>query len=122
MYAAYTGPLYEVLRTSDNATRNISVKAGAYFADSAIQTSFCGFEECTVVRIFDQSPRNNHLLMVVVPAPNVHGWPNKGINAMRDPLMVGGHPVYSAYFEGGTEGTGINHTGSGTMGFRCNTK
>lgn len=64
-------------------------------------------------QIFDQSPNGNHLLKVVVPSNNTHGWPTAGINAMREEITVGGHPVFSAYFEGG------QNTWSGTMGFRC---
>src|SRR5690242_16259589 len=39
LYAAYHGPLYQVRRLSDNATRNIGVVDG--FADAAAQDRFC---------------------------------------------------------------------------------
>lgn len=64
------------------------------------------------------SGRGNHLERVRVTSGNVHGWPTAGINSMRDELSVGGHQVYSAYFEGGQDND--PGTDSGTMGFRSN--
>ena len=116
-YAAYTGPLYTLQRSSDNATKDIGSKPGTGFADAATQVAFCSLltpTTCTVERIFDQSGHENHLERVAVFRNNTHGWPTAGINAMRDGLSVGGHAVYSAYFEGG-QGTRL-----GTIGFRSN--
>ena len=116
---SYTGPLYTIRRTSDNTTVDVLPREG--FADAAMQVKFCSAPTptvCTVERIWDQSGRGNHLERVVVYKGNQHGWPTAGINAMRDPLTVGGHEVYSAYFEGGQDNT--PGTDSGTMGFRCN--
>lgn len=120
MYAAYKGPLYTLRRSSDNETMDIGLVGDTGFADASAQQSFCMNPpaECIVERIFDQSPRGNHLERVRVYRNNSHAWPVKGINAMRDELTVSGHAVYSAYFEGGqTNQPGMN---SGTMGFRSN--
>ena len=71
---------------------------------------------CMITRIFDQSPQHNHLSVIGEPSGLVavgaggrlhNGAPITGTNASADPLFVGGHAVYSAYFEGG-------------MGFRNN--
>ena len=122
MYAAYEGNLYTVRRQSDNTTKIIGVKQGTGYADSDATRAFCPPSTVgEVVRIWDQSPRNNHLEKVNVPTPNLHGWPNQGINPLRDELTVGGHPVFSAYFEGGQDNR-PNTTGVGTIGFRCNNK
>eukprot|EP00935_MAST-01C_sp_MAST-1C-sp1_P001128 g1128.t1 len=122
MYAAYEGSLYTVRRKSDNTTKVIGVKQGTGYADSDATRAFCPPSTvCEVVRIWDQSPRNNHLEKVTVPTPNLHGWPNQGINPLREELTVGGHPVFSAYFEGGQDNR-PNTTGVGTIGFRCNNK
>jgi len=116
MYIDYEGPLYLLRRTSDNATKAIGVKQGTGFADADAQQHFCPPSTiCTVERIFDQSPNGNHLDKVQVEPNNTQKQPVSGINAMRDALVVGGHTVYSAYFEGG-QGQGSR---SGTMGFKC---
>ena len=39
LYASYSGPLYQVQRASDKATRDILVGSGG-FADSSVQDSF----------------------------------------------------------------------------------
>ena len=59
LYGAYTGALYQVQRASDNATRDIPVLAGAGIADSEVQDAFCKGDDCTVLRIYDQSPNKN---------------------------------------------------------------
>src|SRR5919202_370321 len=41
LYAAYSGPLYQVRRASDNATTNIGVVSAGGFANAAAQDSFC---------------------------------------------------------------------------------
>ena len=122
MYKAYWGPLYELRRTSDNATAQIKVDPDTGFADAGVQAAFCPpSTKCYIEQIFDQSGRNNHLKKVVVPVPNQYGWPVNGPNAMREEISVGGHPVYSAYFEGGQDN--VNNTNNaGTIGFRCNNK
>ena len=117
----YTGPLYALQRSTDNATLRIGLKGDTGFADSGAQTMFCtkpSVSICTVTTIFDQTGRGNHLERVIVSPNNSHGWPTRGINAMRDYLSVGGHGVFSAYFEGGQDN--IPGTDSGTMGFRSN--
>lgn len=45
--------------------------------------------------IYDQSPQGNHLSA----APARHGFTDLEVNATKDPLSLGGHRVYSAYFE-----------------------
>jgi len=41
LYAAYTGPLYEVKRPSDGQAKSISALGSSGFADSAAQDTFC---------------------------------------------------------------------------------
>ena len=72
--------------------------------DARLQVNFCTKPlptTCYIERIFDQSPNENHLELVRIWANNTHAWPSRGPNAMRDELTVGGHAVFSAYFEGG---------------------
>ena len=118
LYSAYTGPLYELQRDTDNATQTVSVDADTGFANAESQPDFCTPDAyCSIRRIFDQSGHNNHLVVVNITTEgggrNKYGWPVRGPNAMRDRVSIGGHSAYSAYFEGG------QGTGSGTMGFRA---
>eukprot|EP01043_Picozoa_sp_COSAG02_P047469 COSAG02_NODE_4554_length_5220_cov_31.069713_7_plen_83_part_01 len=78
-----------MLRASDNATQNISVKVAGGYANTGLQDTFCAGTWCTVDRIFDQTPNGNHL--------GIFG-PDKGVNASQDMHQIGGHDVYSANF------------------------
>lgn len=99
LYAAYSGPLYLVQRASDNATQEIGVFAAGGYADSALQDTFCGPSMCTILTIFDQSPLGNHL--ATGPGGGAAPKADKGVNASRHKVLVAGHEVYGAYFEGG---------------------
>jgi len=98
LYGSYDGPLYQVRREKDNQTKEIGVLTAGGFADSKAQDAFCT-SMCTVHRIFDQSPKGNHL--DTAPGGGAAHDPDKGVNATREKLTVGGHPVYGAYFEKG---------------------
>lgn len=104
MYSTYAGPLYLVQRKSDLASTAITTKQRGGFADAAAQDAFCAGTNCTITRIFDQSPRQNHLSRA--PAGGAHHQADKGVNASKRKITVGGHPVYGAWFEG-------------DMGYRC---
>jgi len=98
LYGAYNGPLYQVKRADMNTTLDIFPLSAGGFANSSAQDSYCGLSNCVVQRIYDQSPMLNHL----DPAPGGGEAPHPDlpVNAKRLKLMVGGHPVYAAYFEG----------------------
>jgi len=104
LYASYSGPLYLVQRSSDLSTEAVLTKAAGGYADSSIQDKFCAGSQCVVTRIFDQSPQANHLGRAPWGGASKHA--ERGVNATRHKLSVGGHAVYGAYFEGG-------------MGYRC---
>ena len=177
MYANYHGPLYQIVRTTDKASLNITTLSAGGIANAATQVAFCGVAEvdagagasltwapgpccrdffpeacpdncdrkspgacppnpgcvgcancgtpsrspvlatCMITRIFDQSGNGNHVHVIGEPSGTepvgsggrlYHGAPTTGTNASADPLLVGGHVVYSAYVEGG-------------QGFRTNT-
>ena len=117
LYADYSGPLYNVIRASDNATATVKVLAAGGYANSSGQDSFCAGSDCVVSQIFDQSPNSNHLPIFNYTTP-ARKRLNKGVNATRDKHMVGGHPVYAAYFEPGdgyrtlpgpANGTAVGH-------------
>lgn len=104
LYGGYAGPLYLVQRASDLATTAVPTKSPGGYADSATQDRFCAGTSCVVTRIFDQSVRGNHLNRAPWGGASRHA--EKGVNATRHKLTVGGHAVYGAYFEG-------------DMGYRC---
>jgi hypothetical protein len=69
LYASYNGPLYQVMRLSDHAVRNIGVvqpsaspvrDPGGY-ADAAAQDAFCANTTCLIIKIYDQSGHGNNL-------------------------------------------------------------
>jgi hypothetical protein len=60
--STYTGPLYQVRRTSDKQIKDIYAIAGAGIANAAAQDSFLGTSAGTVSKIYDQSGKGNHLI------------------------------------------------------------
>lgn len=102
LFANYSGPLYLVQRSSDLASDVVVIKEG--LAAVASQDAFCAGTNCTVTRIFDQTERGNHLNRAPWGGASKHS--ERGVNAARHKLSVGGRTVYGAYFEGG-------------MGYRC---
>eukprot|EP01079_Euglenida_sp_SAG-EU17-18_P011193 gene11193-2031_t len=110
LYGAYSGPLYMVRRMSDNTTQDISPIAAGGYADSAAQDAFCGSSPCVIWQIYDQTTRKNRVPLPdrsllthlsIAPPGGAHREEDRPCNATKDKLTVGGHPVYSAYFEGG---------------------
>lgn len=99
LYRAYQGKLYQVQRASDKSTKDIAVSSPGGFADATQQDTFCAGTTCTIAIIYDQSPKGNHL--TPAPAGGAVKSPDKPVNAAKSKVMVGGHSVYAAYFEGG---------------------
>lgn len=98
LYNAYSGPLYQVQRSSDNATWDIGVLSAGGFANAPVQDAFCMATTCVIQRIYDQSPQKNHL----TPAPpgGAVNRPDRGVIANALPTMIGGNRVYGAFFSG----------------------
>ena len=104
LFSTFNGSLYQVKRSSDNNTLNISVISTGGYADAASQDKFCQHTNCIIQRIYDQSSQNNHL-DIAPPGGNAEHY-DKAVNASRQPLTVdnqqnGTTKVYAAYFEGG---------------------
>ena len=111
LYAAYTGPLYQVLRQSDGKTLNIGVvppsttpvpDPGGY-ADAAAQDKFCANTFCWITTIYDQSPRHNNLTQAPrggFNGPAMGGFNNVPIADMA-PITIMGHKVYGVFIEPG---------------------
>ena len=104
LYAAYSGPLYQVIRHSDRKTLDIGVAkanrqdAGGY-ADAPAQDAFCRNTYCWISVIYDQSPKGNHLTQAPrggFSGPALGGFNNLPI-ADAAPVTVMGHKVYGVF-------------------------
>ncbi|MEZ0110644.1 hypothetical protein ABH920_004659 [Catenulispora sp. EB89] len=100
LYGAYNGSLYQVRRSSDNATTNIGVLSAGGFANAAAQDSFCANTTCVITVIYDQSGRGNNLTQALGggAAP---GADNLAV-ANADPVSLSGHEAYGVYIPAGT--------------------
>jgi hypothetical protein len=110
IYASYTGPLYQVRsKTDKNSVKDIPIATHG-FADSKVQDDFCATPGCTVSKIYDQSPKKNHLALspdtfwlTLTGTPKSGGGLNqKESDVKNNPkINISGHPVYGLKFVGG---------------------
>ena len=108
LYAAYDGPLYQVMRASDGKTRDIGVvKATAEdpggYADAAAQDAFCKDTYCWVTVLYDQSGKGNHLYQAPrggFSGPAMGGYNNVPV-ADWAPVSIMGHKVYGIFIAPG---------------------
>jgi hypothetical protein len=98
LFAAYTGALYQVRRSSDNTTRDIGVVSRGGAANAAAQDSFCGGSSCVITVIYDQSGRGNNL---GYQGPGGVGGADTAAGATRETVTVGGSKAYSLYINPG---------------------
>ncbi|MET7463975.1 arabinofuranosidase catalytic domain-containing protein [Nonomuraea sp. NPDC005501] len=100
LYGSYSGNLYQVRRSSDNATRNVGVLTAGGIADTAAQDSFCAGTACVITVVYDQSGRGNDLWYqgssVVPGSPQ-----SRPAIATTESLTVGGGKAYSLYINPG---------------------
>jgi len=101
LYSKYSGALYRVVRASDMSALDIGFRLNG-FARTDDQDVFCAGTSCYIQRIYDQSSRDNHLDTAPAGAAcrPAGGGGLKPVNASKDPISIGGHSVYGAYFEG----------------------
>ncbi|MBR5075458.1 MAG: lamin tail domain-containing protein [Bacteroidales bacterium] len=108
LYAAYNGPLYQVMRASDGRTLDIGVvkasaaDAGGY-ADAAAQDAFCKDTWCWITVLYDQSGKGNHLYQAPrggFSGPAMGGYNNVPV-ADWAPVNVMGHKVYGIFIAPG---------------------
>ena len=113
LYAAYNGPLYQVMRQSDGKTLDIGVvqpsgnDAGGY-ADAAAQDAFCANTYCWITTLYDQSGHGNDLTQAPrggFSGPAMGGFNNLPVADMA-PVTVMGHKVYGVFIE---PGMGLRH-------------
>jgi hypothetical protein len=101
LYKAYSGPLYQVRKTSDTtALKDIPLLETGGYANSKVQDDFCT-GGCTIAKLYDQSPKKNDLpvsgktywLVTTPPAPASHAVATES-NATAAKITVAGHTVY----------------------------
>jgi hypothetical protein len=104
MFAAYNGPLYQVLRQSDGKTLDIGVVQpsatdGGGYANAAAQDAFCANTYCWITTIYDQSGHSNDLTQA--PHGGFSGHALGGFNnvpvADWAPITIMGHKVYGVF-------------------------
>ena len=108
LYAAYDGPLYQVVRQSDGKSLDIgvvqpSVSDPGGYADASAQDAFCANTVCWIVRIYDQSGKHNDLTQAPrggFSGPALGGFNNVPLADMA-PVTVMGHKVYGVFIEPG---------------------
>ncbi|CAG7641697.1 arabinofuranosidase catalytic domain-containing protein [Actinacidiphila bryophytorum] len=98
LYGSYTGSLYQVRRSSDNATKNIGVVAAGGRADAAAQDAFCSGTTCVITTVYDQSGHGND---VMYQGPGGAGGSDTPAKATSESLTVSGGKVYSLYINPG---------------------
>ncbi|MBE3016260.1 cellulose binding domain-containing protein [Microbispora sp. NEAU-D428] len=98
LYHSYSGNLYQVRRSSDNATRDIGVLAAGGTANAAAQDSFCAGTTCVITVIYDQSGHGNNMLY---QGPGGAGGKDTPATATSESLTVGGSKAYSLYIKPG---------------------
>jgi non-reducing end alpha-L-arabinofuranosidase len=99
LYSAYSGPLYQVRRSSDGGTANVGLLATGGYANATQQDTFCAHTNCVITEIYDQSPQHNNL---TIEGPGGAAGQDVGANAAALPVMAGGHKVYGVYIAGTT--------------------
>jgi hypothetical protein len=111
LYAAYDGPLYQVMRQSDGKTRDIGVVQDGGYADAAAQDAFCANTYCWITILYDQSGKRNHLVQAprgTWTGPALGGMDNLPLADLA-PVTVMGHKVYGVYIAPGM-GLRLNDT------------
>jgi hypothetical protein len=100
LFGAYSGNLYQVRRSSDNATLNIGVLSAGGVANAASQDSFCAGTSCVITIIYDQTGRGNNLTQA--PAGGAAGGPDNLANATSAPTTLNGQKAYGVFVAPGT--------------------
>ena len=112
LFAAYSGNLYQVRRSSDNTTRNITPLAAGGVANAAAQDSFCAGTSCVITVIYDQSGHGNNLTQA--PGGGAAGGPDNLANATAAPTTLNGQKAYGVFVAAGTGYRDDNTSGIAT--------
>lgn len=100
LFDQYDGPLYQVIRGSDNATTDIHPRRTGGVADGDAQDRFCASTTCLVSIIYDQTSRQNHLTRA--PGGSQGDGPEPGgydylASAVGAPVKLDGNLAYGVF-------------------------
>lgn len=111
LFAAYNGPLYQVRRTSDGATKDIGVIAAGGVVKISTQDSFLNGKAGTISIIYDQTTYHNDLKKSGV----AHWLPNGGVegNATGGQIKIDGKIAYGIFV---TSGGNVAYRNNATKG------
>jgi hypothetical protein len=98
LLSTYTGPLYQVRRSSDNTTKDIYTVSGGTAADGPSQDAFCS-GTCVITKIYDQSGHGNFL--EYQGSGSSVGGQDQPATATTETFSLSGHKVYSLYINPG---------------------
>ncbi|KAJ7905779.1 alpha-L-arabinofuranosidase B [Mycena olivaceomarginata] len=101
LFNAYSGPLYQIKRASDNATSTVSPLSAGGVANASAQDSFCASTTCAITTVFDQSGRSNHLTRAPPGTADPSG-PDNLAPAHGAPVMLNGTKAYGVFIAPGT--------------------
>ncbi|KIM93969.1 carbohydrate-binding module family 1 protein [Oidiodendron maius Zn] len=117
LYSAYSGPLYQVKRSSDSATTTIAPLSAGGVANAATQDSFCASTTCLITIIYDQSGHGNHLTDAppggATRGPGPNGYDNLA-SATGAPISLNGQKAYGVFVAPGTGYRNNAATGTAT--------
>lgn len=123
LFDSYSGGLYQVQRSSDGTTTDITPVSAGGIADAAAQDSFCSGTTCVISVIYDQSGTSNDLTQAppggAASGPAPGGYDNLA-DATAAPITLNGQKVYGVSI---TPGVGYRNnaavgtaTGDGAQG------
>lgn len=96
LFAAYSGPLYQIQRSSNSQYLDIGLLSAGGYVNAAPQVSFCANTTCTITKLYDQTANHNDLPISwggYWKGPGANGS-DIGANAMALPITIAGHPAY----------------------------
>ena len=114
LYGSYDGPLYQVIRGSDNTTKDVTVHSTGGIARSSVQDHFCKSTTCLISIIYDQSGKGNHLTRAPPGSADVGEAPGGYdilASAVGAPITLDGHKVYGVFTPQGAGYRNNNTTG-----------
>ncbi len=94
LIGSYNGPLYQLTRSSDNATHNVGLLSTGGYVNVADHDAFCDGTTCTITVIYDQTTRHNDL--TVSPAGTA-GAADFAADASVLAITAGGHKAYGLW-------------------------
>lgn len=117
LYSSYSGPLYQVQRSSDSATTTISPLSAGGVANAATQDSFCSGTTCVITIIYDQSGHGNDLTDAppggAGKGPGPNGYDNLA-TATAAPISLNGQKAYGVFIAPGSGYRNNAATGTAT--------